>query len=213
LHFAKGQSLDWNDFESLDSITADQAAFNQKLLPTLKGLISALEMERRSDREELEVMWWLYNGYSDRLAKHLKPTTSFLAAIAVGCEIADRVSPPAMVGLNELVAQAAVRDRTAAQIKAKRIDKIVAEIGDVGHKLLLPSAEHVRTFARGAGPLLPLTWLSIRLEESQAASGWQAELQSKTGWAADRELGPSELSAQVFAERQAQRVYQSRMKA
>jgi hypothetical protein len=206
------QALDWAEFKALEGVTGDAPTFNQKLLPAVRGLIEGLEREHRSDREELEVMWWLYNGYSDRLGKQLKPTTLLLAATAIGCEIADRVAPPATVGLNELVAQAAVRDRTAAQIKAKSIDKIVAELGDAGRKLLLPGAEHVRKFARSTGPLLPLTWLCVRLEESQGASGWEAELQSKTGLTADRELAPNELAAQVFAERQAQRVYQTHVK-
>jgi len=61
--------------------------------------------------------------------------------------------------------------------------------------------------------LLPLSWLCLRLQESQGASGWEAELQSKTGLAADHELTPGELAAQVFLERQAQRVYQSIVKA
>lgn len=206
------QPLDWTEFKALESVTGDPTTFNQKLLPVVRGLIEGLEREHQSDREELEVMWWLYNGYSDRLGKQLKPATVFLAATAIGCEIADRVAPPATVGLNELVAQAAVRDRTAAQSKAKSIDKIVAELGDTGRRLLLPDAEHVRKFAQRTGALLPLTWLCMRLEESQGVSGWEAELQSKTGLTAERELTPNELAAQVFAERQAQRVYQAQVK-
>ena len=88
----------------------------------------------------------------------------------------------------------------------------MSELGEAGRELLLPDAEHVRSFARGTGSLLPLTWLCIRLDDCQGASGWEADLQLKAGLTADRQLDPSELAAQVFAERQAQRVYQTRVK-
>jgi len=201
--------LDWDDFDGLKGIAGDQPNFNQKLLKALRGLIQGLQKQHKSDREELEVMWWLYNGYSDRLGKQIKSASPLLAATAIGRELADRVAPPATVGLNELVTQAALRDRPAAQVKAKPIDRIVAELGEAGRKLLVPGAEHVRKFARETGMLLPMSWLCVRLEESQGASGWEAELLSNTALASDRELAPGELAAQFFAERQAQRVYQS----
>jgi hypothetical protein len=200
--------LVWDEFNSLQDIAEDPPTFNLKLLPAMKGLIEGLQKQHQSDREELEVMWWLYNGYSERIAKQIKSATPFLAATAIGCELADRVAAPATTGLRELVTQAALRDRKPAQVMAKPIEKIVTELGESGRKLLLPTAEHVRKFVRSTGTLCPLSWLSLRLEESDGASGWEAELQSKTGLASDHELAPGELAAQVFAERQAQRVYQ-----
>ncbi|MGI8549409.1 MAG: GTPase-associated system all-helical protein GASH, partial [Dehalococcoidia bacterium] len=92
------QGLNWDGFKALEIGVGDPTSFNQKLLAAVRGLIEGLEREHQSDREELEVMWWLYNGYSDRLGKQLKPTTSLLAATAIGCEIADRVAPPATIG-------------------------------------------------------------------------------------------------------------------
>ena len=181
-------------------------------MPVLKTLFQALEYQRTSDREELEVMWWLYNGHSERLGKQLKPLPAFLAATAIGCELADRITPPATAGLGELVAQAAVRDKTATQIKPKPIAKIVADLGEPGRKLLLPVADHVRRFARATGTLLPLTWLCIRLEESDGAAGWEPEFLSATGVKSDHELTPDTLAGQVFAERQAQQVFRSLVK-
>jgi hypothetical protein len=206
------QELTWKGFDALQSATGDPANFNQQLLPALKELFQELEKQRQSDREELEVIWWLYNGHSEQLEKQLKAMPAFLAATAIGCELADRITPPATAGLGEMVSQATVRDRTPTQIKAKPVAKIVTELGETGRKLLLPSAEHVRKFARGTGTLLPLTWLCIRLEENQGAGGWEAEFLTKTGVASDLELTPDVLAAQVFAERQAQEVYRSLVK-
>jgi hypothetical protein len=206
------EELDWEEFDALKASAGDPGTFNQKLLPVVKGLFQNLQKQHESDREELEVMWWLYNGYSERLGKQVKSATPHLAATAIGSELADRIAPPATVGLTELVTQAAVRDRTATQLKAKPIGKIVADLGEAGRKLLVPSAEHVSRFVRSSGMLLPLSWLCLRLEDSQGASGWEAELQSKTGLASDHVMTPGELAAQVFLERQAQRVYQTLIK-
>jgi hypothetical protein len=203
------QDLDWGSFDELKSVVGDPPNFVQKLYPLLRRMIETLDKRSQSDREELEVMWWLYNGYSDRLGKQVRQASPLLAAATIGCEIADRVSPPATSGLSELVAQAATWDRTAAQIRAKTLDKIVSDLGRDGQSLLLPKSDTVKRFVTGSPPILALTWLCMRLEESQGATGWEAELKSKTGLASDRELTPNELAAQVFAERQAQRVYQS----
>jgi hypothetical protein len=149
------------------------------------------------------------NGFSERLGKPIKGTPVMLAAAAIGRELADRVVPPATVGLRELVAQAAVRDRRADQVKGKTIEKIVADLGESGRKLLLPSADTVKDQVRDTAPILPLTWLCLRLEESRGATGWEPELKAKTGLSAEQELTPGELATQVFEERQAQRVYES----
>lgn len=199
--------LDWKDFDALEKST-DDASFNDNLLPAVKGLLQGLQKQQESDREELEVMWWLYNGYSEHLGQHFKSLRPHLAAAAIGSELADRISPPATTGLTELVIQATVRDRAPAQLKAKPIAKVVVDLGNSGRRLLLPSTEQVRKLVQSRAVLFPLSWLCVRLEESQGVGGWEAELQSRTGLASDHEMTPADLAAQVFAERQAQRVYQ-----
>lgn len=206
------QDLDWDTFDGLQSIAGDPPNFNKQLLPALRELFQGLEKQRESDREELEVLWWLYNGQSEHLGKQLKSATAFLAGVAAGCELADRITPPATAGLREIVAQAAVRDRTSAQVKPKSLAEIFTELGVTGRKLLLPGTEPVRKFVRTAETLLPLTWLCIRLEENQGVAGWEPEFTQKTGVPSDKKLALDVFTAQVFAERQAQRVYQSLVK-
>jgi GTPase-associated system-like protein len=206
------QELDWEDFDALENETGNPPNFAKQLLPALKELFQGLEQQRKSDREELEVLWWLYNGRSEKLGKQLKGMSAFLAATAIGCELADRITTPATAGLGEMVTQAAVRDRTLASIKPKPIAKIITELGEPGRKLLVPAAEHVRKFTRATGTLLPLTWLCIRLEESHGAAGWETEFLSTTGIKSDQELAPDALAGQVFAERQAQQVYRCLVK-
>ena len=213
LELRKRANLNWKTFDGLKASMGDSPTFNQNLLPAVKSLIQSLQKQHESDREELDVMWWLYNGYSEHLSMQVKSATPHLAAMAIGTELADKITPPATIGLTGMVAQAAVRDRSAPQIKAKALRKIVTELGDAGRKLLLPSADNVRTFVRENGVLLPLSWLCLRLEDSQGANGWEAELQSKTRLLSDHEMTSAELATQVFAERQAQRVHESLVEA
>lgn len=105
------RELNWDDFDELENETGNPPNFVKKLLPVLKELLQGLEQQRYSDREELDVIWWLYNGQSEKLGKQLKDIPAFLAATVIGCELADRITPPATTGLGEMVAQAAVRDR------------------------------------------------------------------------------------------------------
>lgn len=205
--------LDWQEFDGLKSAASDPPNFNQRLLPAVKSLLQGIERQHQLDREELEVMWWLYNGYSEDLGKRLKAATPHLAATAIGSAVAGRISPPATIGITELVAQSATRDRAAAQLKAKGLGKIAVELGEAGRKLLLPSNESLRKIVSTRASLLPISWLCLRLHESQGVAGWEAELQSKAGLASDYEMTAEKLAVQVFTECQAQRVYNSLVRA
>lgn len=199
----------WDTLNTLTTLTGDLNKFCQKLIPTIRELFDHIQNQHRIDREELEVMWWLHNGYSDRLGRAVKSATPALAATAIGVELADRIAPPATIGLLELVTQATLRDLPAADSTARPLGRIVADLGEIGRKLLAPSHDDLKDFVRRAGSLFPLTWLFMRLEESRGAIGWEAEFLAQTGVAPNRELTPGELARQAFVERQSQRVYSS----
>ena len=201
--------LNWKQLDSLTPANLDLATFWGQFLPALKQVFAAVEQQGQMDREELEVLWWLYNGTSERLGGPIRSLPASVAAFAIGREVADRVIPPSLAGVGELVSHAVARDRTSAQLKAKPLGRIVADLDEPSRKLLLPTEEQKETRAliRNSAPSLPLSWLCLRLEESGGATGWESEFRTKTDLQADQEFTPAQLASQSFNERVAQRVY------
>ncbi len=200
--------LSFDDLDALMSLADTPAAPLKKFILVIKDLFSQAQKRYDCDHEELEVLWWLYNSYSDRLNKPLQQVNAMQAAAAIGREIADKVVPLAPAGIRELLARAASKGRAAKELKAKPLAKLVSDLAVEGRKLLLPPSVRASRVVKDASPSLPLSWLALRLEESGGADGWETEFRSKTGLAPDRELTPPELAAQIFEEQQAQRFYE-----
>lgn len=185
----------------------DVATFWRELQPALRDCLRALDQRTRSDREELEVLWWLYNGYSTVLGKPLAELPADVAALACGSEVGARVLLPPVPGVAPMVADGAGRGRKKPELAAKKLAKLAAGWDAPVRQLLVPEEKASADLARTAPPLLPLTWLTMRLEESDGAAGWEKEFSRKTGLSPELELTPPALAAQVFREKVAQRIY------
>jgi hypothetical protein len=180
--------------------------FWRQLSPILRNLFAAAEERARSDREELEVLWWFYNSYSETLGKPLAAVPADVAALACGAEVGRRVLLPPHAGVAEMIAGAVLRNRKKPDLSAKPLAKLVSGWDEAARKVLLPAESSVRQFALDFPALLPLTWLSIRLYESQSASGWEEEFGLRASIPAGGEVGPAALARQAFWERVTQRL-------
>lgn len=184
----------------------DLPTFWRQLSPILRDLFAAADKRARSDREELEVLWWFYNSYSEMLEKPLGAVPADVAALACGAEVGRRVLLPPHAGVAEMVAGAVVRDRKKPELAAKPLAKLVSGWDEAARKVLLPTVSSARQFATDFPALLPLTWLSVRLDESHGASGWEDEFGRRASIPAESEAGPGALARQAFWEQVTQRL-------
>lgn len=198
-------ALDLAALETLDP-QGDVPTFWKSLLPILRDCFEVAELRSRADREELEVLWWFYNAYSETLSKPLASLPGDVALLACGAEVADRVLLPPHPGVSEMVADAVLRNRKRPELSARSFGTLVAAWDEPSRKLLVPANEASRWIALAFPALLPLTWLSVRHTESRGAGGWEGEFQQKTGIIPTQETALAVLAKQAFLERAAQRL-------
>ncbi len=197
------------DLAPLDDIPvpADPASLWEALRPQLKACFETLRQEADVNREELDVLWWLYNGFSRTFDRPVVGLPSGVAALCCGAELADRVITPPLNNIRQMVLQAIDKKRKKSELSAQPLEKMVGQWDDKTWNLLAPSDTGLGQLTQDFPAVLPLSWLCLRLSQSQGAPGWNEEFKLKTGLDPARTYTPAELALQAFNERVAQRIY------
>lgn len=197
--------IDFSEIEGLEE-PADIPTMWSTLQPFLLSAIQSLEQASTIDRDELEVLWWLYNGRSNTFDKQLKDLSPFDVALSASIELVDRALTPAPDSLNSIVDGLVVHanERTKAASKSFRA---VFGSWDVSiATTLAPSDETSKAVVLESAKTLPLSWIAAKIEDSGVEGGWEAEFKAKSGIGNGVKLTAARFAAQVFAERTTQHV-------
>lgn len=196
------------NYDGLDKVppNANIPAFWDGLRPILKSYFSLIDRQNAADREELDVLWWLYNGFSEIVNQPLIALSPAIAAICCGAEIADKVLLPPLESVRQMVLQATERGRKRSALVAVPLTEIAAEWKEKILSTLIPTNTGPQEIIKRFPPLFPLSWLCSRLQESQGSPGWSQEFKLKTGIPASQSCEPGKIAMQAFNERIAQRV-------
>ena len=203
-------ALDELDGLEATSLPGDVKDFWKVLYPTLKGVFVEIQEQATADREELQVLWWLYRGFSDTAQlKKLTELDSSAAALGCGAELGDIVVCPPAAGICQIVRRAAQEGRKKQDLIPRSLTHVASKWASSTLSALLPTQDIVTQLIQSHPTLLPLSWLSKRIHESGKDDVWEAEFRSKTGIPPDHACSPAEWAAQAFHEKIAQRVYQA----
>jgi GTPase-associated system helical domain len=187
----------------------DIATYMKRFLPVLKAIFTFVERKQDADREELDVLWWLYNGFSEEMKLALVDLKPSEAAICCGVEVADIVLPPPIDSIPSMAMQAIVKGRKKADLVTKPFNEMVREWREGIAELLAPSDGDLMEMVRGYPAILPLSWLCLRLSESEGTSEWEKEFEKKTGISPSLHYEPTRVAVQALNERVSQRIYRS----
>jgi hypothetical protein len=175
-----------------------------------RDFAAAAERQSQADREELEVLWWVYGGHSQTTGELLSEMELGAEVLCCGAEIADRVLLPPLSSTRDIVRRVVETSRRAAERSEKALTDLVKSWGPSVLTVFAPqrgSADQALASARPG--LLPLTWLSFRLVESGAAVGWEPEFTSKTKLPSHHAARPARWAEQIYWERVARRMFVS----
>lgn len=197
------------EFQSLDALTSasDIPALGKQIKTTLEQQLRRLEQQVAMEREELDILWWLYNDFSERLSKPLTALGAGSAAICCGIEVADRVICPPLDSVRHMVAHAVEKGRNAPDSAETTLEQTVGQWEAGIYNLLVPATAEMQEFVRGFPILFPLTWLALRLHESQGSPTWHQEFESKTSISPKKSYRPAMISVQAFNESVALKMY------
>ncbi|MGO8928275.1 MAG: GTPase-associated system all-helical protein GASH [Limisphaerales bacterium] len=181
--------------------------FWEGLSTKLKSCLTNLQQQAAAHREELDVLWWMYTGFSTKAGKALEDLEPGELSFCCGAELANLVMPPPTRSSSQMVRRA-IRDhcKTNGGLEMSLKKLAVAWRGDL-LPLLAPDEGVVKQLVQTHPPLLPISWLCNRLRESGGAAGWGEEFAVKTGIPDGRQLSLEDWGVQIFNERIAQRSY------
>src|ERR1019366_5213776 len=81
----------------------DFASFWEGARKAWRDFAAAAERQSQADREELEVLWWVYGGHSQTTGELLSKMKLGAAILCCGAEIADRVLVPPLSSTRDIV--------------------------------------------------------------------------------------------------------------
>ena len=181
--------------------------------PSLKALAGALRTglenmaeQSAKDREEIDVLWWMFTGTSATTGQQFAKMPSGAAALCCGSEMGDRCLVPPDPSAEGMIRRAYEVGRKASDLGNRTVEAVAADWKDSLPTVLVPTQQD-RDVAKACPALFPLSWLCNRLIESDGATGWLHEFEAKTGISKTHSRSPVEWSIQVFRERIALRVH------
>lgn len=196
------------DSSELDELSpsGDAAAIWGQLKPFLVSAFDSITRASAIDRDELEVLWWLYNETSLTFSKAISEMPAYEVALSASIELVDRALCPAPASLNNIVLGQVARAASKPGPSGKPLKSVIGAWRPDIIASLLPQEESVRTLAVSWSKVLPLTWIAGRIVDSGVTAGWEQEFTSRSGLSASLKVSPEALANQVFAERTAQRL-------
>lgn len=191
-------------FEKLAAEPADLPTAWKSLVPALTAAMKEIAQGSAIDREELNVLWWMFGAASTTTGQPLAGMPAGAAVLCCGAELGGQCLVPPTSSLEAMVRRAYETGRK--QLTDKSIEQVAADWDGKLLKVLVPD-EDARGLARTYPSLFPLSWLCDRLLASQGAADWAAEFGRVTGIPASHTRPPSDWAIQAFRERVAYRMH------
>ena len=177
-----------------------------KSINELRKALEAVAQQGEVDREESNVLWWLFASSSECTGESLSKMPAGAAVLSCGAELGNLCLLPAMASAEAMVRRAYEDGRKPSELRKKSLQDIAAAWK--GHILsLLVADDDARSLAREHPPIFPLSWLCDRLLASQGISNWAEEFEQKTSVSSSQARAPVDWAVQAFRERLAQRLY------
>lgn len=180
---------------------ATDIAIAQQAINTLQKAITILAAQSRADREEIDVVWWMFGRYSKTMDQPLTILEPGARAIAAGVELADLVMIPPPSNVEHFLSAVLPNSEEALSVRTLKESwslPILKLFSSPGASMTAHVADHPSLF--------PLWWLTHRLIESGGAPGWEHEFEAKTSIAAGEVKPIAKWALQAFRERIAQRL-------
>ncbi len=172
----------------------DLPTVSKSLKSGLESFKQAVDSNLRMDREELDILWWVFGGHSITLGKPFHAMDIARRAIASASELAELVIVPPMIGSSQFLYATLKEDRplTLRQL----IEPCTPDLLNSVARLRTETSELLSAHPA----LLPFMWLSCRRLDSGMAGGWETEFENKTHISVNEERAATNWAAQVFNE-------------
>lgn len=179
---------------------ADVSAQIKSVTSGIEQFRAAVDQNLRADREELEILWYVFGAYSTILDKPLPALDVAQRILASASELAELVMVPVMKRAAQFLYATVKEDRTLTL--RQLIEPCSANLLESVNR----DATGTSDVLANHPDLLPITWLSQRRLHSGMSGGWEAEFEQKTHISPAEGRSTFNWATQVFNERIAGRL-------
>lgn len=172
----------------------------EDVLPIIRSAFQELRANTSKDREELEVLWWLFSEYSETADKLLRDLSLAAAAFCAGVELADRSLLPPSPSTIAMVDRAVKSSHGSSGEKLKLEEAIKGWTKPMLDALLTPGAQ-VKGNPELYPALIPLSWACQKSSVDGAIADLDKNFTKVTSIDKRREAAPAEWGAQIFREK------------
>lgn len=188
-----------NDIELPEEEDEEEGGHWKEVLPAIRAALSEAKAQALIDREEIDMLWWMFAGFSEIEQKPLAKLSPSAAAFTAGVELGRRCLLPPSLSATAMVERAATSGRKATALAAITLDDAATEWTEALLDGLSPGDEKGKSAVNHCPALLPLASVCRRLREGGGAKLGK-EFSSVTGLALDEPFSPVVWGTQAFRE-------------
>ena len=175
------------------------------LVPAIRAALDEVGKQSAMDREEINVLWWMFAGTSTTTGQQFADMPVGAAALCCGAELGSQCLLPPTASHEAMIRRAYETGRKPDDLTRRTIESIAANWTAPMQSALVPDEED-RDLAMNHPALFPLSWLCSRLLASNGSKGWAAEFKGCTKIPARCTRSSVDWAIQAFRERTALRV-------
>lgn len=180
-----------------------ETAWNS-LAPAIRAELDEVGKQSAMDREEINILWWMFGGVSTTTGQQFAGMPVGAAALCCGAELGNQCLLPPTGNHEAMIRRAYEAGRKSTDLTERKIESIAASWTAPIESVLVPDEED-RTLAMNYPALFPLSWLCSRLLASNGAKGWATEFKGFTKIPASYTRSSVNWAIQAFRERTALR--------
>ena len=130
-----------------------ETAWNS-LVPAIRAALDEVGKQSAMDREEINILWWMFGGVSTTTGQQFAEMPVGAAALCCGAELGNQCLPPPTVSHEAMIRRAYEAGRKSADLTERKIESIAASWTAPIESVLVPDEED-RTLAMKLPCALP----------------------------------------------------------
>jgi GTPase-associated system-like protein len=176
----------------------DVPTFWKEAKKQFTNLANAIEANEAVTREELDTLWWAFNGVSTGAGTPFADMPPGLVALDSAAELSGLVLVPPLPNTAFLLSRVLKVSRQAKDLEDQNLKDLLGQWDKLAAKRYLTGDEQASTLVQSNPAVFPLSWICLRLIEG---ASFLSDMKKATGWDPAGTIRPDRLSFQAFQEK------------
>lgn len=185
---------------------ADVPAFWTEAKKQFLHLANSIEANEQVTREELDTLWWAFNGLSSGTDTSFADMPVGLVALDGATDLSDLVLLPPLPNTPFLLSRVLKAGRSPKDLEERVLRDLLGHWDKEAAERYVTDDGNVAALVQGNPAVFPISWVCHRMAEDNS---FLSDMKKATGWDPAGKIRPDRLAFQIFQEKVAQRLYEN----